>query len=88
MKVDKVNSQINNPNFGHSFRVSICLKNESGCGDFFVSPSSNKKLYNTLNSKIVEWLNINYYKNLRNVFGIARKNNTDVQMPSLAKKNG
>ena len=74
MKVNAVsNNQVKSPSFGHSFRVTICLKNESGLGDYFVSPSSNKKLYSTLNSKIVEWLNEDFYSNLRNVFGIERK---------------
>lgn len=62
-----------NPNFGHSFRVSICLKNENGCGDFFVGPRSEKKLYRLLNSKIIGWLNEDFLSNLRTVYGIEKK---------------
>lgn len=70
MQVTPVN---NTPSFGHSFRVSICLKNETGCGDFFVGPRSNRELYKKLNSKIVGWLNEDFLSNLRSVYGIEKK---------------
>lgn len=75
MQILPINSGNRNsgPNFGHSFRVSICLKNESGCGDFFVGPRSEKKLYRLLNSKIVSWLNEDFLSNLRTVYGIEKK---------------
>ena len=75
MQILPINSGNRNsgPNFGHSFRVSICLKNESGCGDFFVGPRSEKKLYRLLNSKIVGWLNEDFLSNLRTVYGIEKK---------------
>ncbi|MBR6098985.1 hypothetical protein IKP85_04490 [bacterium] len=73
MKVDSIKEHNVTPSFGHSFRVNICLKNETGCGDIFVSPSSNKKLYRTLNAQLVSWLNQDFYANLRSVFGITRK---------------
>ncbi len=63
----------NNNSFGHSFRVNICLKNENGIGETFISPSSNKKLYRELNSKIVGWLNEDYYTKIRELYGIERK---------------
>lgn len=63
----------NSPNFGHSFRVSICLKGENGLENIFVNPATNEKLYKTLNSKIVNWLNEDYYTYLRNTYGAARK---------------
>lgn len=64
--------QNNNPNFGHSFRVSISLKGEDGILKF-VNPSEDHTLYKTLNSKIVNWLNEDYYANLRQLYGIQRK---------------
>lgn len=71
-------SQINNyngssPNFGHSFRVSICLKDENGIVNNFVNPAKESKLYQKLNSKIVSALNEDYYDNLRNILGLSRK---------------
>lgn len=71
MQISPINS--NRQSFGHSFRVSICLKNETGCGDFFVGPRSQKQLYKLLNSKIVGWLNEDFLSNLRTVYGIERK---------------
>ena len=71
MQVAKINGQ-NNQNFGHSFRVSICLKDAEGISKF-VNPAEDKNLYQKLNSKIVNWLNEEYYTNLRNLYGIARK---------------
>jgi transcription initiation factor TFIIIB Brf1 subunit/transcription initiation factor TFIIB len=73
MKIDSVQRNNYTPNFGHSFRVSICLKNENGLGETFVNPYSDAKLYKTLNSKIVGWLNEKYLEQLRNVTGISRK---------------
>ena len=73
MQVSSINN--NNPNFGHSFRVSICLKNENGCGDIFVNPHSDRQLYKKLNSQITGWLNEDYYANIRNFFGVKKKIN-------------
>ena len=70
MEIRKINNY--NPNFGHSFRVSISLKDEAGIAQF-VNPSKQHRLYTTLNSKIVNWLNEDYYTNLRNLYGKARK---------------
>jgi len=86
MKVDSINSNSGVPVFGHSLRVNICLKNESGIGDIFVSPSSNKKLYKTLNAQLVSWLNNDFYTNLRNVFGIPRKVDKSVPVTDMARK--
>ena len=61
-----------NPNFGHSFRVSISVKDPNGINQF-VNPFENHALYKKLNSKIVNWLNEDYYTNLRNLYGIPRK---------------
>jgi len=74
MKVNSINSSCD-PGFGHSFRVSICLKSPNGLEDTFVNPHTNKKLYQTLNSNIVAWLNEDYRANLRKVLGIERKLN-------------
>lgn len=70
----QVNSVQNNRNlnFGHSFRVSVFTKGEDGILKF-VNPSEDHKLYKTLNSHIVNWLNEDYYKNLRQVHGIQKK---------------
>lgn len=63
----------NSPNFGHSFRVSICLKGENCLENIFVNPATNEKLYKTLNSKIVSWLNEDFYNSLRKTYGVQRK---------------
>lgn len=70
MQILPVNN--NNQTFGHSFRVSICTKDADGIVKF-INPSENNKLYKQLNSKIVGWLNDDYYNNLRNLYGIPRK---------------
>ena len=62
----------NNQTFGHSFRVSICTRGDDGIVKF-INPSENQKLYKQLNSKIVGWLNEEYYDNLRRLYGIPRK---------------
>ncbi len=69
MQITPIN---NNPNFGHSFRVSICTKGDDGIVKF-INPSENHKLYKQLHSKIVNWLNEDYYTNLRNLYGLPRK---------------
>ena len=71
MQITRINGQ-NNQNFGHSFRVSICVKEADGVTKF-INPAENKNLYQTLNSKIVNWLNDEYYTNLRKLYGIPRK---------------
>lgn len=68
----RISNNDNRTNFGHSFRVSICLKNNNG-QNLFVNPSENHALYKKLNSKIVNWLNEDYYDNLRQLYGIPRK---------------
>jgi len=70
MKTASVNYS---PNFGHSFRVSICLKDINGLESTFVNPAKDEKLYKTLNSKIVNWLNEDYYTYLRKTYGKERK---------------
>ncbi len=76
MQVTSINN--NNPNFGHSFRVSICLTD--GFKTDFVNPSKNESLYKKLNSKIVGWLNEDYYSSLRSTYGLPRK--VSKQQPS------
>lgn len=63
----------NNPNFGHSLRVSICVQNENHIGNAFVNPATESKLYKYLNAKIIEALNEGYYEKLRSFYGITRK---------------
>ena len=70
MQISPINN--NNQTFGHSFRVSICTRGDDGIAKF-VNPSENSKLYKQLNSKIVNWLNEDYYNNLRRLYGIPRK---------------
>ena len=69
MQISPIN---NNQSFGHSFRVSICTKGEDGIVKF-VNPSENHQLYKKLNAKIVNWLNEDYYDNLRKIYGVPRK---------------
>lgn len=71
MQVSSINYN-NSPSFGHSFRVSICIKDDNGIIKF-VNPSENYRLYTGLNSKIVNWLNEDYYTNLRKICGLPRK---------------
>ena len=71
MQIAKVDGY-SNQTFGHSFRVSICLKDAEGINKF-INPAEDKNLYQTLNSKIVNWLNEEYYTNLRQLYGIPRK---------------
>ncbi len=66
------NSQNQNPNFGHSIRVSICVERDC-CPLEFVNPAKDSKLYKYLNAKIIEALNENYYQKLRDIYGIVRK---------------
>lgn len=70
MQISQINRNLQS--FGHSFRVSICVKDENG-NDVFVNPASNHELYKKLNSKIVSAFNENLYSDLRNYFGLARK---------------
>lgn len=86
MQVSKINNQ-NNQSFGHSFRVSICLQDANGINQF-VNPSN--KLYKKLNAKIVNWLNEDYYTNLRQLYGLPRKSErikpqSDVQKQMISK---
>jgi hypothetical protein len=62
-----------NPSFGHSFRVSICLKNGENAACDFVRPYCDRELYKKLNSRIVTALNKRYYDNLRTLLGVPRK---------------
>lgn len=76
MQVSAINNNHSKPvvpSFGHSFRVSICLKDELTGLDMFVNPYTEKKLYQTLNSKIVSLLNLNYYASIRKALGLERK---------------
>lgn len=56
-----------NIGFGHTFKVSICLKKTDGKGYDFVNPYSDRKLYKQLNSKVVGYLNENFLTNLRTI---------------------
>ena len=74
-----------NPNFGHSIRVCICLKNSLG-QDVFINPNSNSKLYKMLNSKLVSWLNEGFIERLRDFAGIKRKVSKTQLLGDLHKK--
>lgn len=80
------NTYNNNLQFGHSFRVNICLKNPAGGENVFVNPYSDKQLYKTLNSKIVGWLNEDYYANIRNFFGVKKKVNKSQPINDIHNK--
>lgn len=73
-QVNSVNSSLNkgNPNFGHTFRVSICTQTADGVYTY-ISPAKNTKLYKKLNKKIVGFLNEDFISQLRKVIGIPRK---------------
>ena len=71
MQISPINGY-NNQSFGHSFRVSICVKDADGLVRF-INPSDEQKLYKNLNSKIVNWLNEDFYTNLRRICGLPRK---------------
>ncbi len=74
MSISAINSTNNySPSFGHSFRVSICLKNAYNGQNVFINPASDSKLYKKLNSKIVSWLNEEFFNNIRNLYSINRK---------------
>lgn len=64
--------QKQNPNFGHSIRVSICVE-KNNCPLEFVNPAKDTKLYKYLNAKIIEALNENHYEKLRSLHGITKK---------------
>ena len=67
MQVAKINGQ-NNQNFGHSFRVSICLKEADGVTKF-INPAEDKNLYHRCRKKIISDLKINRrYKNKIKIF--------------------
>lgn len=68
MRISPLNSQTGNyqqQNFGHTFRVGICLKKADNSGYEFITPQNNRKLYKELNSKVVGWLNEDFIANLR-----------------------
>ena len=54
-----------NTNFGHTFKVSICVKESAGEKYNFINPVTNKKLYKELNSKFISWLNEDFLTDLR-----------------------
>ena len=65
MKVLQVNNNQNNTNFCHTFKVSICVRNQTGGEYTFINPVNNTKLYKDLNSKFVGWLNEDFITDLR-----------------------
>ena len=72
MKVLPINNQ-NNTNFGHTFKVSICVRNQAGGEYTFINPVNNTKLYKDLNSKFVGWLNEDFITDLRKRLNKPRK---------------
>ena len=72
MRILPVNSQ-QNPHFGHTFKVSICVRNQVGGKYTFINPVNNTKLYKDLNSKFVGWLNEDFITNLRTRLNKPRK---------------
>jgi hypothetical protein len=63
LPVNNINS--NNTNFGHTFKVSICVRNQAGDKYTFINPVNNTKLYKDLNSKFVGWLNEDFITDMR-----------------------
>ena len=72
MKALPVNNQ-QNTNFGHTFKVSICVRNQARGEYTFINPVNNTKLYEDLNSKFVGWLNEDFITDLRKRLGKPRK---------------
>ena len=72
MKVLPIANQ-NNTNFGHTFKVSICVKNQADSKYNFINPVNNTKLYKELNSKFVGWLNEDFISDLRKRLNKPRK---------------
>ena len=64
MKLSPVNSY-DSTGFGHTFKVSICVRNGEGEQYTFINPVNNTKLYKELNSKFVGWLNEDFITNMR-----------------------
>lgn len=64
MKISPLNNT-QNTKFGHTFKVSICVRNQAGEKYTFVNPINSTKLYKILNSKFVSWLNEDFITNLR-----------------------
>ena len=73
MKILPINSNQNNINFGHTFKVSICVRNQAGGEYTFINPVNNTKLYKNLNSKFVGWLNEDFITDLRKRLNKPRK---------------
>ena len=63
----------NNTNFGHTFKVSICVRDTAGGQYTFINPVNNTKLYKNLNSKFVSWLNEDFITDLRKRLNRPRK---------------
>ena len=72
MKILPVNNQ-NKTNFGHTFKVSICVRNQSDREYKFINPVNNTKLYKELNSKFISWLNEDFITDLRTRLNKPRK---------------
>ena len=90
MFVSAINNFNNKPSekisFGHSFRVSICIKGEDGQKDIFVNPYSEEKLYGNLNSKLVSFFNSKYFDDLWKSLGLKRRVNSSHLLNSTAKE--
>ena len=66
MKIQSMSSQNQNHNtFGHTFKVSICVRNSAKENYRFINPVNDTDLYKQLNSKFVGWLNENFITSLR-----------------------
>jgi len=65
MRILPVDNKNSNTSFGHTFKVSICVRNQAGEKYNFINPVNNTKLYKKLNSKFVGWLNEDFITNLR-----------------------
>jgi len=72
MKVLPLNNQ-KSTNFGHTFKVSICVRNQAGGEYTFINPINNTKLYKNLNSKFVSWLNEDFITDMRSRLNKPRK---------------
>ena len=64
MKVLPLNNQ-KSTNFGHTFKVSICVRNQAGGEYTFINPINNTKQYKTLNSRFIGWLNEDFITDMR-----------------------
>ena len=79
MKIQSIKQNQNYNTFGHTFKVSICVRDSENSMYEFVHPKKNRVLYKKLNSTLVGWLNNDYLTRLKESMGILRKKSSRIQ---------